>query len=58
MISGFKDVRLTRKLIAAALIGIAALWASAANAQQCISSSQTNTHSGFYYSFWTDGGAQ
>jgi endo-1,4-beta-xylanase len=46
----------TRKTVVTALIGIAGLCASAANAQQCLTSSQTATHGGYYYSFWTDGG--
>src|SRR5688572_8897043 len=44
------------KLAAMALVGLAALYGAPANAQTCLSSSQTNTHGGYYYSFWTDGG--
>ena len=56
MIAALKEFRLTSKLVATALIGVAALYASSANAQQCLTSSQTGTNNGFYYSFWTDGG--
>jgi endo-1,4-beta-xylanase len=33
---------------------LAALYATSAGAQQCLSSSQTGTNNGFYYSFWKD----
>jgi hypothetical protein len=56
MIAALREFGPTRKLVVTALIGIAALYASAANAQQCLTSSQTGTNNGFYYSFWTDGG--
>lgn len=46
--------RLTR-VVFAALIGSAALIISLANAQT-LTTSQTGTHGGYYYSFWTDGG--
>jgi hypothetical protein len=44
-----------RGLIACAL-GLAALYAAPASAQTCLNNSQTGTHGGYYYSFWTDGG--
>jgi endo-1,4-beta-xylanase len=40
--------------IVAALACAGALYTSPANAQQCLTSSQTGTNNGFYYSFWKD----
>src|SRR5262245_35546848 len=54
--SGPRKIPVTGRIIATALLGIAALFGAAANAQTCLSSSQTGTNNGYYYSFWTDGG--
>lgn len=55
MFANHKDVTVTGRIIFIALTCIAALCASAANAQT-LTTSQTGTHGGYYYSFWTDGG--
>jgi hypothetical protein len=52
----FKRIAVTRTKLAMALILIAGLGASAANAQQCLTQNQTGTNNGFYYSFWKDSG--
>ena len=49
-------VNLRKRLFYTALVGAAGLCASQANAQQCLTSSQTGTNNGFYYSFWKDSG--
>src|SRR5687767_8141231 len=54
MIASLKQVTVTGRIVTA-LTCIAALCMSAAHAQT-LTSSQTGTHGGYYYSFWTDGG--
>jgi len=56
MSSSFKRIAVTRTKFAMALILVAGLGASAAKAQQCLTSNQTGTNNGFYYSFWKDSG--
>lgn len=56
MIASLRKVSARAKIVLTALAGVAALCASEANAQQCLTSSQTGNHGGYYYSFWTDGG--
>jgi hypothetical protein len=54
MIASLKQVAVTGKIVTA-LTCMAALCMSAAQAQT-LTQSQTGTHGGYYYSFWTDGG--
>nr|AQQ74637.1 GH11 Xylanase [uncultured bacterium]AWD75440.1 xylanase [uncultured bacterium] len=52
MIHGLKFI--TGRRAATALICLAGLYVAPANAQQCLSSSQTGNNNGYYYSFWKD----
>jgi endo-1,4-beta-xylanase len=42
--------------LAMSLVVVAGFGASTANAQQCLSSPQTGTNNGYYYSYWKDTG--
>jgi len=53
MVASLKKLAVTRKSVLAAFICISALYGSTASAQ-CLTSSQTGTNNGFYYSFWKD----
>jgi hypothetical protein len=50
-----RKAAVTGKIAITALVGVAALCVTPARAQT-LTSSQTGTHGGYYYSFWTDGG--
>ncbi|RYY04856.1 MAG: 1,4-beta-xylanase [Gammaproteobacteria bacterium] len=51
----FKKLSATGKGLVSAVIGVAALYATASSAQT-LSSNSTGTNNGFYYSFWKDSG--
>ena len=51
-----KRIAAARRMLAAGFVVIAGLAATAANAQTCLTSPQTGTNNGFYYSFWKDTG--
>jgi endo-1,4-beta-xylanase len=44
-------------IAATAVIGALAAPSELVRRQQTLTSSQTGTHGGFYYNFWTDGGS-
>jgi endo-1,4-beta-xylanase len=54
MIVGLKESAVNGSSVVMALVVVAALSIAPANARQCLTSSQTGTNDGFYYSFWKD----
>jgi len=54
MIEGLKKLALRGKFAAATLICVGGLYAAPASAQTCITSSQTGTNNGNYFSMWKD----
>jgi endo-1,4-beta-xylanase len=55
MVARFRETALGGRNLLIALVGLAALCASPAQAQ-CITNPQTGTNNGYYYSFWKDSG--
>jgi hypothetical protein len=55
MVVSLKRLAFAGKFVAA-LLGVAALGVSPANAQTCLTSNSTGTNNGYYYSFWKDSG--
>ena len=55
MTASLRKIAFTSKSVAAAIVGMAALYVSPADAQ-CLTNNQTGTHDGYYYSFWKDSG--
>ena len=55
MVKSLKHLAVSGKVVAAAMLCLAFLYASPAQAQ-CLTNNQTGTHDGYYYSFWKDSG--
>jgi endo-1,4-beta-xylanase len=54
MFKSLKELAATARVVAAVVLA-GALYSAPANAQ-CLTSNQTGTHDGYYYSFWKDSG--
>jgi endo-1,4-beta-xylanase len=54
MIVSLKKSAVIGRSVVVALVAVAGIYIAPANAQECLSSSQSGTDNGFYYSIWKD----